>query len=95
MQRGREGAVPAGAEPRVLRWLETQTLQVLCVRHSPSSQVKIVEKSQLKKKASRFKKKSKSHYITERPSKETLGPWAGVLFSGPQFPCLYLNEGQN
>lgn len=57
MQRGREGAVPAGAEPRVLRWLETQTLQVLCVRHSPSSQVKIVEKSQLKKKASRFKKK--------------------------------------
>lgn len=64
MQRGREGAVPAGAEPRVLRWLETQSLQVLCVRHSPSSQVKIVEKSQLKKKASRLKKKKKKARAT-------------------------------
>ena len=53
MQRGREGA-----ELRVLRWLETQSLQVLCVRHSPSSQVKIVEKSQLKKKFSSFKKEN-------------------------------------
>lgn len=57
VQRGREGAVrTCGAEPRVLRWLETWSLQVLCVHHSPSSRVKIVEKSQLKKKFSSFKK---------------------------------------
>lgn len=36
MQRGREGAVPVGAGLRVLRWLEIQGLQVLCVLHLAS-----------------------------------------------------------